>query len=139
MKKQSGFTIIEILIAIAIVGILAAIALPSYTEYVVRGKLTEAQSNLLGARAQAEQWFQDNRTYIGFPCTVTNTKYFNYTCAPAPTATTYTIVATAITGAGLDNFVFSINQANTRTTVSVGTDWAVPATNCWVTKKNGTC
>ena len=138
MKKHSGFTIIELMIAVAIVGILSAIALPAYTEYVIRGKLTEAHSNLLAARTQAEQWFQDNRTYLGFPCTVTNTKYFNYACSNL-TATTYTITATAPVGQGIDNFAFSIDQSNTRVTVGVGTDWTVPATNCWVLKKNGSC
>lgn len=138
MKKQNGFTIVEVLVVIAIIGILSAVALPAYTEYVVRGKLTEAHSILLAMRAQAEQWFQDNRTYLGYPCTATNTKYFNYTCSNL-TATTYTITATPPAGTGLTGFQFSIDQTNTRRTVGVGSGWVLPSSNCWVIKKNGTC
>src|SRR4051812_35807009 len=90
MKKPGGFTLIEILIAVAIVGILAAIALPSYNQYVVRGKLAEAYSSLLSARVQSEQWFQDNRTYAGMPTPTVTARYFGTPVLSNPSATTYT-------------------------------------------------
>ena len=68
LKVQKGFTLIELMIVVAIIGILATIALPAYSNYVRSGKATEATSTLASARVQMEQHFQDNRTYVGGPC-----------------------------------------------------------------------
>ena len=141
MKKRSGFTLIELLITVAIVGILAAIALPSYNQYIVRGKLTEAYSNLLAIRVQSEQWFQDNRTYAGMPCSTTNNRYFGYACSNL-TATTYTVTAAGIAATDVAGISFTIDQANARATVvtapATTKGWAGNAT-CWVVRKNGSC
>lgn len=141
MKKLGGFTLIELLIAVAIVGILAAIALPSYNQYVLRGKLTEAYSNLLAIRVQSEQWFQDNRSYAGMPCSTPNGKYFGYGCSNL-SGTTYTITATGIAGSDLDGFVFTVDQSNARTTVitdPAATKGWVGNAACWIVRKNGSC
>ncbi len=141
MKKSGGFTLIELLIAVAIVGILAAIALPAYNQYVVRGKLTEAYSNLLAMRTQSEQWFQDNRTYAGMPCSTTNARYFGYGCSNL-SPTTYTITATGIAGSDVDGMVFTIDQTNARATVISGaaaTKGWVGNAACWIVRKNGSC
>ncbi len=147
MRRQQGFTLIELMIAMAVIAILTAIALPSYTQYVIRGKLTEAHANLADLRVKMEQFYQDNRTYIGGPCAPTGTaaaqlKYFSFSCSPAATATTYTIQAVG-SDPGLIGITFTIDQSNTHaTTVTASSKMANNGytTNaaCWETKK-GAC
>jgi len=63
-RAQSGFTLIELMIVVAIIGILAAIAYPSYDEYVKRGNRTEGQALLSDASARQERYFGQNNAYI---------------------------------------------------------------------------
>ena len=144
MRKASGFTLIELLAAVAIIGILAAIGYPSYTNYVMRSKISEAVANLSDMRAKMEQYFLDNRKYTG-ACTAGTVaplptgKYFTYTCpAGNLTDTTYTVVATGVASQGMGDFVYSIDQTNLRKTLGVPTGWSA-ATNCWTLKKDGSC
>lgn len=63
-KAQGGFTLLEVMIVVVIVGILAAIAFPSYDEYVKRGKRAEGQAVLNEAAARQERYFAQNNAYI---------------------------------------------------------------------------
>ena len=100
------------MIVVAIVAILAAVALPSYNDYVKRGKVAEVTSVLGDGRVKMEQWFLDNLTYVGGPCPPPSTKAFTVTCSPAPTATTYTIIATGI--ADMTGFIYTLTQPTPR-------------------------
>jgi len=150
MRHMSGFSLIELMIVVAVVGILSAIALPAYQEYVTRGKITEATSNLADMRVKLEQYFQDNRTYVG-ACVAgtaaplpTGTKYFTFTC-PTLTATAFTVTATGIAGAGMGGFAYSVDQANVQSTAigaPASADGWVTSATCWVTRKGaapGSC
>ncbi len=140
--RCKGFTLIELMIVIAIVAVLAAVALPAYQDYVLRGKLSEAYGELAAMRTKLESYYLDNRTYVGACATGTVAplpagKYFTYSC-PTLTATTYTVQADGIVAQGTGGFTFTINQANVRATTSVPAGWTANA-SCWVTKKGGQC
>jgi type IV pilus assembly protein PilA len=62
-KKQQGFTLIELMIVIAIVGILAAIALPAYQDYTVRAKVSEAMVNLAEAKTTIAEYYSANNSF----------------------------------------------------------------------------
>ena len=150
MKTQHGFSLIELMIVLAIIGILAAIAVPNYNEYVTKSKLAEAIGPLSDMRVKMERHFQDNRTYVG-ACAAgttaplpTGTRYFAFTC-PTLTATTFTVTATGIAGQGMGGFAYSVDQANLQSTAigaPASTDGWVTSANCWVTRKGaapGSC
>ena len=146
MEQPRGFTVIELMITVAIIAILAAVALPQYNDYVQRGKMTEAFTTLAEFRVRMEQFYQDNRKYDGGglngcgAAAPTGTKYFTWICAPgAPLpAQTYTVTATGIANQGLTGFVYTINQANAKTSPLTAPGW-IPSTTCWVRRKDGAC
>ena len=131
IKPNRGFTLIEILLTVAIIGILASIAIPSYRDYVLRGQLQEAATSLSDGRVRMEQFFQDNLTYENGPCPGA-TKYFTFACNPR-NATTFTITATGQGNA--TGFSYTINQDAVRTSA---TGWGNGAT-CWILSKGATC
>lgn len=79
---QQGFTLIEIMIVVAIIGILAAIAYPSYDEYVKRGNRTEGQAFLSDVAARQERYFSQNNAYI---TAVANIAKLGLSSASSPT------------------------------------------------------
>lgn len=141
-----GFTLIEVMIVVAIIAILASIAVPAYTEYGQRGRIVEAISPLGDMQVKLEQYFQDQRTYVGACAAGTlaplppNTGNFDYSCASLA-ANTYQVNATG--KAGMSGFTFRLALAAgvvTRSTVAVPSGWSLPpVNNCWVVKKGGTC
>lgn len=143
VKKASlGFTLIELMIVVSIVAILAGIALPSYNDYIKRSRIAEMTSTLSDMRVKMEQYFQDNRGYTG-ACTAgtvapppANTSFFQFACN-IPDANTYTVTATGI--GSMVGFQYTIDQANTRRTVTVGSGWGGGGSTCWVLSRGGNC
>lgn len=141
MKATKGFTLVELMIVVAVIAFLAAVAYPSYTAYVIRGKLAEGTSALSDGRVKIEQYFQDNRTYVGGPAPTATANFTFAVTNPGlptgtPVASSYVITATGIAGA--TGFVYTIDQTNTKRTTAAPTGWGAPAT-CWVLKKGGAC
>lgn len=137
---ERGFTLVEVMITVAIVGILAAVAVPSYRSYVIRGKIPEGTSVLAVRQVRLEQFFQDRRTYAGAPDCAADTassKYFDYGCSVA-NAGAFTLNATGKNS--MAGFQYAINEAGVKSTVALPTGWALPVPNtCWATKQDGSC
>lgn len=142
---NAGFTLIELMITVAIVAILAAVAVPSYRDYLLRGHLADATHGLASVRANMERHFQDNRTYatVGAfttPCAATASErtfnLFVVSCSGNPTATAFTLQAVGSSAAS--GFTFTINQADVRATTAAPTGWNTCATG-WMLKRGQTC
>lgn len=131
-QEMQGFTLIEVMIVVAIIGILATIAVPAYSDYVARSKITEATRALSSGRVLFEQFFQDNRTYLGAACPASNDN-FTITC-PIQTATTFQIQAVGKSANGMAGYQYTINQANAMTSTVPG-----GSGSCWILRKNGSC
>lgn len=108
ISKSSGFTLIEVMIVVAVIGVLAAIALPSYSEYVNRGKRAEARAEVLKGEGWLERFYSENNRYANNATNDDNTAFTarfssvpssgtaNYNVTLAVTASTYTITATPV-------------------------------------------
>ena len=149
-EAPRGFTLIEAMITLAVLAILAAIATPSYSEYLRRAKIVEAIVGLSDMRTRLEQYFLDARAYpsacippgpgpapTGQIYVPGGAKYFHIDCAL--TATTYTVTATGNGLEGMAGFVFTVDEAGRRTTAALPSGWRGSGSPCWVTKKSGEC
>jgi type IV pilus assembly protein PilE len=140
MQNQHGFTLIEVMITVAIIGTLASIAVPQYTDYVTRSRLIEAQSKLSDTRVRLEQFFVNNRTYMGFACAQSATGNDNFDIACTLAANSFTITATGATGKKMVGFSFTLNDINQKTSTLTAAGWSDPSpNNCWVSKKPNIC
>lgn len=147
-RDAKGFTLIELIIAIAIVGILASVAYPQYQNYLRRGQLAESFSTLADMRVKLEQHYQDNKFYgttaassdcptlSGYTAFPVTSKYFSFTCAGgAAPSQTYTVTATGAGGL-TTGYDYTINQAGTKGTAKFA--GAASTAACWLTKA-GSC
>jgi prepilin-type N-terminal cleavage/methylation domain-containing protein len=149
---QRAFTLIEVMIVVAIVAILSAIAIPAYRDYVLRGKLLDGSSGLSAFRVDMERYFQDNRTYLptsspafvppcdaSVPVAQRTVGTFVITCSVI-SATYYTLSAA---GSGTTNgFTFTLTQQGIRgtdTVPSTDTSWGTAPATCWLLKRGQTC
>lgn len=144
-SSHQGFTLIELMVVVVIVGILAAIALPNYSDYIKRGKIIEATTGLSDARQRTEQIFLDTRSYATCQTAADAaqaqlpfesgglTKTFTLLCAPG--ATGYLITAT---GQGsMAGFIYTIDQAGVKASTGPS-PWAA-GVGCWAVRKSGDC
>ena len=135
-RLQRGFTLIELMIVVAIIAILAAVAYPSYRDYMLRGRIAEGTAGLQTLRADMERHYQNNRTYASVsggaaaPCSTNRIAgSFTLSCSGTPTGTAFTIQAVG------DGFTFTVNNLNVRTTSG---PWG-SCTTAWLLKKGQAC
>lgn len=131
MKRTGlGFSLIELMIAVAIVGILAAVAFPSYQQYLRKGARAEAQSHMMDIAGRQGQFLIDNRAYaatvgelsVTTPASVSS----KYTIAIATAATppTFTITATPTGDQAHDTCrILTLDSSGAKTASGPGTCW----------------
>lgn len=137
---QRGFTLIEVMIVVAILAILATIAFPSYQESIRKARRADAKSALFAASQAMEKYFTERQTYLNATLgaaatdvykTTSPENYYTLSFTAAPTASAYTIQAAPRTGtsqtADTKCNTFTINEKGTKG-VSGGT---LTATECW--------
>lgn len=128
-RRQSGFSLIEIVVAIAVVGILASIAYPTYTASVRKTRRAEAEAQLVNWAQQLERYFSVNATYVGGDVGAYSTNGYDIT-ATNVTATGYTLRATR-TGPQHDDQCGDLTFTSTGVTGIVNQNSGVTADDCW--------
>lgn len=127
VKKQKGYSLLEILVVLAIIGILAAIALPNYGSYVDRGRLTTAQSDLISLSLSLENQYQRILSYPTTDFTDTaelqaafsnwkpasDSSYISFS-TESSSASSYTLKATGTSSSGIDGCVISFTSAGVK-------------------------
>jgi type IV pilus assembly protein PilE len=142
--RHRGFTLTELMIAVAIVGVLAAIAVPQYSSYIMRSRILDAFSKLSDYRTRMEQYFLDRRTYLDdsggcgiAPASLAGAAD-SFQVACTATARSYIYTATGIGNKGMGPFVYTIDETGTRVTVSLPAGWRRTA-DCWTIRADGSC
>lgn len=133
-RRTRGFTLIELMVVVAVVAILASIALPSYQDSVRKGRRGQAKSDLVELAQRAERWRTVNNTYVGFVVTGVDAQSpregtAHYTVAIGnQAANTFTLTATPQGGQTNDArcMTLTINQAGAKTESGSGT-----LQDCW--------
>ena len=127
MRKGRGFTLIEMLIVVAVIGILAAIAVPSYQNHLRKGRRADAEAFLMNVANRQQQYLLDARNYavgataltdLGMapPATVTNFYTVTVTPAAATNPPTFTVTAAPISGGPQDpDGTLAITHEGTKT------------------------
>jgi type IV pilus assembly protein PilE len=133
-KTNAGVSLMELLVVIAVIGILAAIAIPTYRNYVMRANRSDAKAALLSAAGQLERCYTRFNTYaysatgctVAFGMNSTNNQYTITTSARD--ATGFTLLATAIGGQANDTACgnFTLTNTNTR-----GVSGSKTVQECW--------
>ena len=142
-SATQGFTLVELMIAVAVIGILATLSYSSYAGYARRGRTVEALAELSTVRVRLEQYYQDNRNYgsTASVCGVTMPAgaAFTYTCnwSTGGTSQTFLVTATGRASVGMNGFVYTVDDSNSqKTTLFEG---ASVTANCWLKKRGETC
>ncbi|WP_312568779.1 type IV pilin protein [Comamonas sp.] len=138
MQKNKGFTLIEMMIVVAIVGILGAVAYPSYTEYVMRGHRADARAGLLQTQLWMERAATANGVYpTDLPATLTwandNNKRYTIGFAANNTNATFTLTATPKAGAQRNDRCGTLTLAHTgeRNITNAPNGGNMTAADCW--------
>lgn len=127
--RQQGFTLVEMMIVVAILGILVSVGLPAYNRHVMRSRMQDAFVQLSNTRILMEQYFQDNRTYVnGGACGVAMPASEGFTITCAGDANSYDLTAT---GSGKTaGYTFTLDEQNNRTTTSY--EGSSVTKSCWL-------
>ena len=121
-RISAGFTLIEIMVTVAIVGILAAIALPSYDQYIARAKRAEGRAAILQAEGWLERFYTETNSYANNAANDANTAFSaRYTAVP---------------NGGAANYTFSLAVATSSYTITLAPTGSMASDKCGRYLKN---
>jgi type IV pilus assembly protein PilE len=138
-RRMRGFTLIELMMVVAIIGILASIAIPQYRDYVIRAKLTDAFTGLGAVSTAAEDYWGNMHTYVGMDGAGQNripaaTANFRFALSSSSDSA-FVVTATGL--GALTGFTYTIDQNGSRS--SAGPAGWGSNNSCWLDRRGGAC
>jgi len=137
---QAGFSLVELMVVLAIAAIIAAFALPAYRDHALRSNLPEVSSSLQLGALRLEQYYQDHRSYSnGTECGITlpSSERFSFSCSVPKDGQSFVLTAT---GSGaMAGFAYTIDQQGQTRTTSLPNAWGTAPLECWVMRRGATC
>ena len=147
LKGAQGFTLVELMIVVAIVGILAAIAYPAYSQYILKSRRTDARNAVLDLASRQERFFSVNNTYstspaaLGYGATastfpvsvsVSGQSYYNLTATISSAPAGFVGTATPVLPQTADTkcYSFQVDQSGAQSNLDSGGS-ALSTTGCW--------
>lgn len=137
---QAGFSLVELMVALAIAAFIAAFAVPSYRDHALRGQLPEMSSALQLGALRLEQYYQDFRSYRnGDLCGITlpDSDRFVLRCTSPDDGQSFLLTAR---GSGaLTDFAYTIDHLGQTRTIALPPTWGPALRDCWILKRGATC
>jgi type IV pilus assembly protein PilE len=137
---QTGFSLVELMVALAIAAFIAAFAVPSYRDHALRGQLPEMSSALQLGALRLEEYYQDHRSYRNDKvCGVVlpTSDRFILSCTSPLDGQSFLLTAT---GSGaLDRFAYTIDHQGQTRTITLPEGWGSTPRDCWILKRGTTC
>lgn len=137
---QAGFSLVELMVALAIAAIIAAFAVPAYRDHTLRSYLPEMSSGLQLSALRLEQYYQDHRSYRnGDECGITlpRSERFLFSCLSSDDGQSFVLTATG--SDAMAGFAYTIDQQGQTRTIALPDAWGTAPLDCWVMKRGARC
>ncbi len=141
-RSDAGFSLVELMVALAIAAIIGAVALPSYRDHMMRTRVPEATSGLLLTAMRLEQFYQDRRTYRdGRVCgaELPQSTFFDFRCEPAIDGQSFLLSARGVANGAMDGFTYTLDQQGQARTTALPDAWGPVPLDCWITRRGASC
>lgn len=141
--SAKGFSLIELMIALAVAAIIAAIVVPAYQDHMLRAHIPDATSTLSALAMRLEQHYQDHHAYgsaeDGCAVIMPSHQFFTFECVAQDEGQSFLLTATGQGRGQMSEFTFTLDQNSGATTTSLPEAWGKTPVNCWVTKRGAAC
>ncbi len=137
-----AFSLIELMVALAIATILAVVAVPSYRDHMVRARIPEATSGLLLTALRLEQYYQDHRSYANASaCGVSlpAAAQFAFACTVPADGQSFLVTASGAASGSMAGFAYTLDHLGTQRTLALPDDWGQSPVDCWIEKRRTEC
>lgn len=143
-RLGSGFSLIEVMIALAIAAIIAVATIPSYRDHVMRSRIPEATSGLLLTGMRLEQYYQDHRSYANVATSACGVAMpqpgrFAFNCTVPADGQSFVLSALGRGDGGMAGFGYTLNHLGAQRTTTLPADWGSAPVDCWVEKRGTAC